>query len=209
MLEVPVYNIDGKQIETLEVPEEAFGGQVNASLLKQAMVAYQANRRQGTSATRSRGMVRGSTRKLYRQKGTGYARRGQIRTNIMRGGGVAFAKTPKRFGKKLSRKMRKAALRTAILAKAIGQDLMVVDGLKLDAPRTRTLANLLKAMNVNRSCLLATGERDRNVYLSGRNHPDLTVRTAEELNAYDVATRQKLVLTREALDALAATEATQ
>jgi large subunit ribosomal protein L4 len=207
MLEVPVYNADGERIDALKVDEAVFGGRVNVALLKQTIVAYHANKHQGTAATRSRSMVEGSTRKLYRQKGTGYARRGQLRTNLMRGGGMAFAKRPQGRRKKLSKKMRAAAVRSAILAKILGEDLLVVDGLHMDAPQTKRMARLLGRLGVNRSCLLTLAERDRNVYLSSRNLPDLTVRIAEELNAYDIATRRKMLVTREAMDTLMGQEA--
>ena len=202
MQEVPVYNPEGERIETLKIDEVIFGGQVNAPLLKQAVVTYHANRRQGSAATRGRSMVKGSTRKMFRQKGTGNARRGPRRTHVVKGGGVAFGKRPRSFRKKLPRNMRRAALDSAILAKILGKDLMVVDGLKVDAPRTRTMASLMINLKINRSCLLALADRDHNVYLSSRNIQDLTVRTAEELNAFDVATRRKMLVTREALAAL-------
>ena len=202
MLEVPVYNTEGKQIEMLSVSDDAFGTRVNTALLKQAVVAYHANKRQGTAATKSRGMVEGSTRKLFRQKGTGNARRGSIRTNVLRGGGVAFAKLRRDFRKKLPKKMRLAARKTAILAKILGNDLAVVDGLVCEAPKTSQMAELLSNLNINRSCLLALHQRDTNIYLSSRNLQDLTVRTAEELNAFDVATRQKMLITREAMEML-------
>ena len=202
MLEVPVYNAEGQQTETLSVDEAVFGGEVNADLVKQAVVAYHANRRQGTVGTRSRGMVAGSTRKLFRQKGTGSARRGAIRTNVMTGGGVAFAKRPRSFRKKLPRKMRRAALKSAILAKMLGGSFYVVDGLKMDAPKTKTMATLLENIGINRTCLMAIAERDANVYLSSRNIQDLTVRITEELNAFDIAIRQRMLVTREALEAL-------
>jgi len=202
MLEIPVYNVNGEKVEDLQVDEAVFGGRVNSRLLKQAVVAYHANRRQGTSATRSRGMVEGSTRKLYRQNGN--ARRGQIRTNVMRGGGVAFAKAPGKRRQRLNKKMRRAALDSAILAKMLGADLLVVDGLAAEAPRTKMMAGLLKNLQIRRSCLLALAGPDRNVYLSARNLPDLTVRSAAELNAFDVATRQKMLVTREAMQALMA-----
>jgi len=199
MLEVPVYNTEGEQIETLSVSDEAFGTRVNTALLKQAVVAYHANKRQGTATTKSRGMVAGSTRKLFRQKGTGNARRGAIRTNILRGGGVAFAKIRRDFRKKLPKKMRLAARKTAILAKILGNDLAVVDGLVCEAPKTSQMTKLLSNLSINRSCLLALHQRDTNVYLSSRNLQDLTVRTTEELNAFDIATRQKMLITREAM----------
>ena len=202
MLQVPVYNTSGEKIDSLDVDEGLFGGVVNVALVKQAIVAYHANRRQGSAATKSRGQVQGSGRKLFRQKGTGNARRGAARTNVMRGGGVAFQKKIRSFRKKLPRKMRKAALNSAILAKILGQDLLVVDGLKAESPKTALVSRMLKDLDINRSCLLALAQRDRNVYLSSRNIPDLTVRITDELNAFDVATRQKMLVTTEAMKAL-------
>ncbi len=206
MLEVPVYNMKGEKTRTLEIDEAMFGRHVNIALLKQAVVAYHANRRQGTVATRSRGMVAGSTRKLYRQKGTGNARRGAVRTNVMRGGGVAFAKQPREYRQKLPRQMRKAALDSAILAKIQGNNLMVVEGLAIEKPSTKTMAGMLKSLQINRSCLLTIPQRDSGLYLSSRNIADLTVRITEELNAFDVATRQKMLVTVEAMTALTTRE---
>ena len=202
MLEVPVYNTDGKEVDTLKVDENTFGGEVNVSLLKQVVVAHHANSRQGTAATKSRSMSAGSTRKLFRQKGTGNARRGGIRSNIVRGGGVAFAKGHSNFRKILPRKMRKAALGSAILAKILGHDLLVVEGLQADEPKTSRMAGVLKNLNIDRSCLLALPERDRDLYLSCRNIPRLTVRTTSDLNAAEVVIRQKLLVTAEAMKAL-------
>jgi len=202
MLEVPVYNTDGKQIETMSVSDEAFGTRVNSALLKQAVVGYHANKRQGTVATRSRGMVQGSTKKLFRQKGTGNARRGSARTNVLKGGGVAFAKQNRSFRKKMPQKMRIAAWKTAVLAKILGNDLAVVDGLSCEAPKTSQMAKLLTNLSINRSCLLTLHQRDENIFLSSRNLQDLTVRIAEELNAFDIATRQKMIVTREAMEML-------
>lgn len=207
MLEVPVYDTNGGQVDTLQVDEAAFGGEVNVQLLKQAIVAYHANRRQGTVQTKGRGMVEGSTRKLYRQKGTGNARRGPIRTPVMRGGGHAFAKKNRSFRQDMPKKMRRAALNSALLAKMLGKDLMVLDGLKFDRPQTKDMARILGKLQINRSCLLALPDRDRNVYLSSCNIPDLTVCITEELNAFDVATRQKMVVTREAMGQLLGQEA--
>ncbi|MBT3198499.1 MAG: 50S ribosomal protein L4 [Phycisphaerales bacterium] len=206
MLEVPVYNMEGEQIETLSVSEDAFGKRVNVALLKQAVVGYHANKRQGTVATKSRGMVQGSTKKLFRQKGTGNARRGSVRANGLKGGGVAFAKKNRDFRKKMPQKMRIAAWKTAILAKIIGNDLSVVDGLACEAPKTSQMAKLLTNLKINRSCLLALHQSDQNVYLSSRNLQDLTVRVAADLNAFDIATRQKMIITREAMDMLTGQE---
>lgn len=202
MLEVPVYNTAGEQIETLRIDEARFGNRVNANLLKQAIVAYHANRRQGTASTRGRGQVAGSTRKLFRQKGTGNARRGNIRTGVVRGGGVTFAKTERSFRKKLSKKMRRRALESAILAKILGRDLLVIDGLAVAEPKTRRVAEVVSNLNIDRSCLLTIDQPNPALWKSARNIPDLTVRAAGDLNAFDVVTRQKLLVTREAMAVL-------
>jgi len=127
----------------------------------------------------------------------------------MKGGGMTFAKRTRDFRQGLPKKMRQAALKSAILAKLLGSDLMVLDGLNLDAPKTAQMAKLLQALQVNRSCLLTLAQRDANVYLSSRNLPDLTVRITEELNAYDVATRQKMIVTLDAMKALVGQESAQ
>ena len=204
MLDVPVYNTNGEQVDSFAVDEQVLGGKVNVPLLKQAVVAYHAGRRRSAATTKSRGMVSGSSRKLFRQKGTGNARRGTIRTNILRGGGVAFGKKPRSFRKRLPRKMRRAAVASAILAKVLGEDLIIVDELKLESPRTKDMAKIVANLKINRSCLLTLAEQDTDTYLSARNLPDITVRAACDLNAYDIATRQKMLVTLEAMKALTA-----
>ncbi len=202
MLEVPVYNTSGRKIDTMKVDESVFGGSVNAPLLKQAVVTYHANSHQHSAHNRGRGDVIASTRKLFRQKGTGSARRGAGKTNIQRGGGVAFAKRVRSAHKTMPKRMRQAALNTAILAKIIGGDLLIVDSIEISEPKTARMVELLENLEINRSCLLGLAQRDRNVYLSARNIGDLTVRTADELNAYDVAKRQKMLQTLEAMKLL-------
>ena len=207
MLDVPVYNIEGEQIDTLKIDEAVFGGSVNVDLLKQAVVTYHANKRQGSAANRNRSMISGTGAKAYRQKGTGRARRGNMKTNLLRGGGGAFRKAPRDFRKRLPRQMRHRALQSAILAKMLAQDLMVIDGLSLESPRTRAMAQVLANLKIRRSCLLALASGDANVQLSSRNLQDLTVRVAADLNAFDVATRQKILVTREAMRLLTGEEA--
>jgi large subunit ribosomal protein L4 len=208
MLEVPVYNTDGQQTDTLKIDDDVFGTEVNVDLLKQAVVAYHANQRQGSAKTKSRGETAYSTKKMYRQKGTGAARHGGRGAPILKGGGHTWAKRPRDFSKGMPKKMRRAALRTAILAKILGGDIKVVEGLSCDAAHTKTMAALMKNLEINRSCLLSIAERDSNIHLSSRNIADLTVRTAEELNAFDVATRQKMLVTREAMSQLCGEEVT-
>ena len=202
MLEVPIYNMAGEKVGTLPVDEADFGRKVNVALVKQAVVAYHANKRQGTAATKARSDVEGSTRKLFAQKHTGNARRGPIRTNIMRGGGVGHRKVPHSYRQDLPRKMRRRALESAILAKILGQDLLVVEGLKIDQPKTKVMAGMLAKLDIRRSCLLALEGRSETIWKSARNIPDLAVCLAAELNAFSVATRQKLLVTREAWDLL-------
>jgi large subunit ribosomal protein L4 len=209
MLEVQVYNTDGQKVDTLQVDEALFGGTVNISLLKQAIVTARANRRQGTVKTKSRGDVEGSTKKLFAQKHTGNARRGPIRTNVMKGGGMAFAKRPRDYRKAFPKSMRKAALQSAILAKLLGNDLMVVQGLKVEKPKTKYMAGVLKALQVNRRCLLTLAQRDPSLYLSSRNISDVTVRIASELCAFDVANNPQMIVTSEAMQALLNPEAAQ
>lgn len=206
MFEVPIYNTDGKQIDTFKVDDNVFGERVNVDLVKQAVVAYHANTRQGSAKNKGRGEVAGTTKKMYRQKGTGNARHGAKTVNLMRGGGNTFAKKPRDFSKKLPQKMRQAALKSAILAKILGQDICIVDGLSIEEPKTSKLVGLMKNLEINRSCLLTLAGRDANVYLSSRNIQDLTVRITEELNAFDVVTRQKMIVTNDAMKVLCGQE---
>jgi large subunit ribosomal protein L4 len=201
MLTIPVYNENGEQVGSEQIEEALLGGKLNAALLKQAVVMYHANRRQGTVATKGRGDVAGSTRKIYRQKGTGRARMGTVRTNIRRGGGVAFAKRPRDFRQAMPKRMRRLARNQAVLAKIEGQNALIVDGLKFEAPKTARFAALLAKVKAERGCVFATVGMDANLLKSGRNIPRTEVRDVAELNAYDILSRRKLVFTREAFAA--------
>ena len=202
MIDLPVYDASGQQTGTVPLDEDKLGGKVRVRLLKQAIVMYQAARHQGTATTKSRGMVEGSTRKLYRQKGTGNARMGTVRTGIRRGGGVTFAKKARDMSKDMPKKMRRLARNSAILAKARAEEAAVIDELSMDAPKTRTMASLLKNVGADRGCLLALGAPSENVWKSARNIPRTDVCLVGELNAYAILRRRKLLLTREAYDAL-------
>ncbi len=198
MINVAVYNREGKEVETIEVNEEAFGGQIRPALLKQAIVMYQANKRIGTAATKSRGMVDGSTRKIYRQKGTGNARMGTVRTCVRRGGGVAFAKTARDFSKRMPKKQRRIARDSAVLSKLQSGQVVVVDELAFEAPKTREFARVLNNLNIHRSCLVTIGQRDENLYKSARNVPKIDVMIVADLNAGDICNKQKMLFTKEA-----------
>ena len=202
MLQIPVFNQDGNPAGQVEIDPAILGGEVNPRLLKQAIVMYQANLRQNTSATKSRGMVEGSTRKLYRQKGTGNARAGTRRTNIRRGGGVAFAKGRQNFDQAMNKKMRRSARNNAILARIEGNNALVLESLSMQSPSTKRLAGLLRKVGAGDGCVVALNGEDRTAFLSGRNIPKTDVRPMAELNAYELLRRKKLVMTRSAFDAM-------
>jgi large subunit ribosomal protein L4 len=202
-MDVPVYDKQGKQVDTMSVDEAALGGEVNPALIKQAFVRYHANRRQGSARTKSRGMVQGSTRKLYRQKGTGRARPGPIRTPIRKGGGHTFAKTKTREHYRLDMpvKMRRAANRNALLAKLVDNEVKVIDDLSFDAPRTRDVVELLKAHGVDRSCLIALNPENKNARLSCRNVDGLDACPAHELNAFTLLNHRYIIIAKSDLEA--------
>ena len=204
MIEIPVYNQEGKQVDTLQVDEATLGSRIRPELLKQAYVMYHANRRLGTSATKSRGLKSGSTRKLFRQKGTGRARRGNVRTNLMRGGGVAFAKKTKSWRQAMPKKMRQFATRNALLAKLVDGEVKLVDKFEYDAPKTSRFAKLLGALGINRTCLVAVQEGDLNTALSARNIADCTTILSNQLNAYDLLSKRFVVMEKAALEAFLA-----
>lgn len=198
MIDLSVYNRDGQQVDSLKVDELLLGGSVRYPLLKQAIVMYHANKRVGTAATKSRGMVAGSTRKLFRQKGTGNARVGNIRTGKRVGGGVTFAKVRRDFGKRMPKKQRKLARDSAILAKLLSNDVVVVDELKFDKPKTGDFASVLRNLKIERSCLVTISSIDVNLYKSARNIPKVIVVPVAELNAGDICNHRKILFTKEA-----------
>lgn len=202
MVDVKVYNREGKELESLQVDENLFGGTVRAALLKQAIVMYHANKRVGTAATKSRGMVDGSTRKLYRQKGTGNARMGTIRTPVRVGGGVAFAKVSRDFGKDMPKKQRRLACDSALLAKMQSGNVVVVDELSFEAPKTKEFARILGNLKIDRSCLVTLADQDLNVYKSARNVCKVDVTKIQDLNAGDICNKQKVLFTKDAFMAL-------
>lgn len=201
MIEIPVLNIKGEKVGSEKLDPEQLGGRVRHDLLKQAIVTYRANQRQGTVTTKSRGMVHGSSRKLYRQKGTGNARAGNLRTPVRVGGGHAFAKVNRDFSKKLSRKMRQLARNSAILAKAIAGTAMIVDGLKFDEPKTSKIAKALKATKTDRGALLTYSTADQNLLLSVRNIQNVDIKHVGEINAYEVLRARHLIFTPDAFAA--------
>ena len=207
MIELTVYNRSGQEVEKISVDETKLGGAVRYALLKQAIVRHQANQRVGTVKTKSRGMVAGSTKKLYRQKGTGNARVGNRRTGTRVGGGMIFGKVPRDFTQRMPRKQKRLARDSAVLAKLRKNSVVVVDGLSFEKPRTKDFAGTLKNLKIDRSCLVAIPEYDVNVYKSARNVPKVAVLPVADLNAGDICLHQKLLFTKEALVAFLNREA--
>jgi large subunit ribosomal protein L4 len=198
MISLSVYDKNGKEVESLKVDESTFGGRVRYSLLKQAIVMYQANKRVGTATTKSRGMVAGSTKKIYAQKHTGNARAGTIRTGKRVGGGVTFGKKARDFSQQMPKKQRKLARDSAILSKLLSNNVVIVDQLKFEKPKTKDFANILGNLKIDRSCLVIIGEYNDTLWRSARNIAKVSVMPVVESNAGDICRHTKLLFTKEA-----------
>lgn len=200
MIDLAVYNRDGEEIDSLKVDESSFGGSVRYPLLKQAIVMYHANKRVGTAATKDRGMVKGSTRKLFRQKGTGNARVGNRRTGKRVGGGVTFAKVARDFSKQMPKKQRRLARDSAVLEKLLSNNIVVVDELGFEKPKTKDFVNILDNLKIlnKGSCLVTISRDDTNLYKSARNIPRIAVMPVTDLNAGDICNHSKMLFTKEA-----------
>lgn len=203
MVTLPVYNRTGQEVGTYEIDPAALAPSINKQLLHDVVVMYQSNLRQGNAKTKSRGEVAGTTRKMYRQKGTGNARAGSRRSGIRRGGGHIFAKRPRNWVYHLPRKAVQLATRMALAAKIRDQQVVVIDELSLAAPKTQEMAAILRALQCDRvSLLVTTAAYDRNVYYSARNINRVTVSPVADLNALSVLRPRKMLVTRSALDAI-------
>lgn len=203
MASLPVYDRSGKEVGRYEIATTDLASSINKQLLHDAVVMYQANLRQGTFKTKTRSEVAGSTKKMYRQKGTGNARAGSRRTNIRVGGAHAFAKRPRDFGYRLPRKALQLATRMAVAAKLESEQLVIIDQLAFDAPKTKEMATILKALNLEgQSTLVTTNGLDVNVFKSARNIDRVSVTPVAELNALVILKPKRMLVTKAALDAL-------
>jgi large subunit ribosomal protein L4 len=202
MASLKILNATGQEVGTYDLDPAELAPRINKQLLHDAVVMYQRNLRQGTAKTKTRGEVKGSTRKLYRQKGTGRARAGSIRSGTRRGGGHIFAKQPRDWVYRLPRKALQAATRMALASKIRDEHVVLIDDLKFDAPRTKDMAAVLKAVGcAGTTVLVATSGHDVNVYKSARNIDRVCVSPVADLNAYSVLAPRRLLLTKAALDA--------
>ncbi len=198
MAKVSVYNMEGKEVEKIDLSDAVFGVEINEHLVHMAVVLQLANNRQGTQKAKTRAEVRGGGRKPWRQKGTGHARQGSTRSPQWTGGGVVFAPVPRDYSFKLNRKEKRIALKSALTSKVLASKLIVVDELKMDEIKTKKFQEVLGNLKVTRKALVVLGENDEKVILSARNIPTVKTALTNTINVYDVMNAGTVILTKEA-----------
>jgi large subunit ribosomal protein L4 len=202
-MKVSVFNMAGKEVNSVDLPASIFEAKINRDLMHQALVRQLANARLGTHKAKGRSEVSRTGAKAYRQKGTGNARHGSKRAPIFVGGGVAHGPLPRKYTKQMPRKMRRAALRSALSAKAVNEEIVLVDELTLDAPKTREMKSIVQALVADGSALVLLPDRNDNVEKSSRNLSDVKTLHANYLNIRDLLGYDKIVMPLAALDAIA------
>lgn len=203
MMQIPVHDRQGNVVETLDFDEACLGKFINYDLLHEAIVMYEANQRRGTHSVKNRRSVVCTTRKPYRQKGTGRARMGFRRRVGSRGGAVAHGPVPRDYDKNMPKKARRAALKSALLGKFRDGEVVVVNELKQEAPKTREVAATLKNLKIDNGCLVVTRERDENLWKSVRNIRKTQLSPLSDLNPYCVTQPKYILMTKDALQAMA------
>jgi large subunit ribosomal protein L4 len=201
MAVVDVVNIAGDVVSQTELNDEIFNIPVKKSVLHQVVTAQLAAKRSGTASVKRRSDVKGSRHKLYRQKGTGRARKGDIKSPVLRGGGVVFGPDPRDFSKKVLKKVRKLALKMALSSKVQEQQLVIVDKIDLDEIKTKIFSGIIKSLDVEKA-LIITGEKNERLELSSRNLPGVKVLQAQGMNVYDILKYPKLVLVQPAIEGI-------
>ena len=202
-MQASLKNMQGQEVGSVELPDDIFNIEPNQTVMHQALVRQLANQRQGTHKTKTRGEVSGGGRKPWRQKGTGRARQGTIRAPQWRGGGTVFGPTPRSYAKRMPRKMRRLALRSALSVKAGEQKIVVLDELSFDAPRTKDMVAVLDALDVERSALVLLPEADDVVELSARNIPYVKTLRANYINVRDLLGYETVIMPQQAIDVIA------
>lgn len=190
---VDVKNIEGKKVTTVDLVENIFNVPVKSSVLHEVVTMQLANRRAGSASVKHRSDVKGSSRKLFRQKGTGRARRGDIKSPLLRGGGIVFGPDGRNYAFKVPKKLRKLALKMALSSKLQANELIVLDKFELKQIKTKDFVDLLNSLNLS-NALIVTGEKNENLELSSRNVPDIKVLRSEGLNVYDILRYKTLIL---------------
>lgn len=195
---VAMYNTRGEQVGEIALADAVFGVEVNEAVMHQAVLTFLANRRLGAAATKTRAEVSGGGRKPWRQKGTGRARHGSIRSPIWKGGGVVFGPEPRSFRMSLQKKVRRLALKSALTSKTSNGSLIILDQLVMESPKTKEMAGILKNLKVGRKVLLVLDGPQESVIKSVRNIPGVKTLNARQLNVYDILNSESLVMTRDA-----------
>jgi len=198
-MRVPVYSLKGEVVDQVELGEDVFGISFNEAVVHQAMVRQLANKRQGTASTKSRSEVRGSTRKLFSQKHTGRARRGNIKSPLLRGGGVVFGPKPRSYYQSMPKKMRRLALKCVLSSKARERDMKVIGELAFEMSRTKDVLGILAAFDVDSTALIVTEHSNRNVVKSARNLANTKVLPSALINVLDLLSYKTLIITVPAL----------
>ena len=198
MANVSVYNMEGKEVGTVELNDAVFGVEVNEHLVHMAVVQQLANNRQGTQKAKTRGEVSGGGRKPWRQKGTGHARQGSTRSPQWKGGGVVFAPVPRDYSFKMNKKEKQAALKSVLTSRVQDNKLIVLDELKLEEIKTKKFKQVMDNLKVEKA-MVVIGEQDANVICSARNLPKVSTATAENINVYDILKGDTLVITKDAV----------
>jgi len=198
-VQIAVYNLAGEVTENIEVNDLVFDVPFNESVVHQAAGRQRANARQGNASTKTRGEVSGSTRKPFRQKGTGNARAGTLKSPLRRGGGITFGPKPRSYRKDMPKKMRQLALRCSLSAKARDEQLIVLDKLSFETPKTSQMAGILTALGIDSSTLIVTSEAEGNVVKSAKNLPGIKTLPADLLNVVDVLSKRRLLMTVDAV----------
>ena len=198
MASVKVYDIEGNEVETLELNDAVFGVEINEHIMHKAVVGQLANSRQGTQSAKTRSEVSGGGRKPWRQKGTGHARQGSTRAPQWTGGGVVFAPTPRDYSFKMNKKEKRAALKSALTSRVVDSKIVVLDEIKFNEIKTKNFANVMKNLKLDKA-LMVIGDNDANVILSARNIPDVKVSQPNTINVYDILKYDTLVVTKDAV----------
>ncbi len=199
MPKIAVFNVSGAQVGEIELADSIFGITPNDHVLHDAIVMQQASQRSGTSKTKGRSEVRGGGRKPWKQKGTGRARQGSIRSPQWRGGGIVFGPTPRSYAYKLPKKVRRLAIKSALSSKVIDNEIIVLDLLTINQPKTKVMLDVLKNLKIDRKALVVTAEYDDNIALSARNIPGVKLVVADGINVLDVIGYDKVIMTKEAV----------
>jgi large subunit ribosomal protein L4 len=198
-MQVPVYNINGEKVKQIDIDDSVFAIPLNEAIVHQALVRQLANARQGTASTKTRSEVAGSKQKMYRQKHTGRARAGSIRSPLRRGGGVTFGPKPRDHSQLMPKKMRQLALKCVLSTKVHKQEMMVLEEIKLNEPKTKEIVRLLTTLGIDSTAIIALGEKIDNVVKSAHNIPGITTIPARLLNVVDITRHENLLITEDAV----------